>query len=658
MGSTGRRQDGVTNNVRSSGRCSRKQQPIFTITGNMKRGFCNSRSEGNASHQHEDMDSAISPCGVVDNATTNQDAGRVHKAEGLIPPSTVRTNFSFIHLNQPTSTISRYHYTIIFDGVNEEYTLSSTKYSSSAFDVASYLHEYHHVNNFDLVSNGKVLSPKSTIRHEQVVHVVGGFDLYLSSSWNKIMHSINGNMERDQERDHLPVDKKHQKGQREKRDRKKAMDKKVPGLRKEAAEKNKRGQYVYGKRTYTPKVYVEKDLSQIRKDSKGDSIDVTADINLSSTGESGNKNSPPVPTGASTGNDEAAPVLPAKEEKKKKLTTGQFSVNHEYEFEYVLSDEKPTVISHRMTKYFGLPRFAWMSYDRDHWVYYFPYVIAFILAWMVIFTSFLDAQVDRVAIKATAFNGKINFLDSYHFKNSIFYHFIIPLANLILHLLECSISVTSVFNVERLLYFWFKFLYLYSIHMGVKYFYRRFFWLIGRPVFLIASRPYYKKTVVCEHNTLQVLEDDNIDARIEIDKNFEITQSSKIIDVTDKLQKCHPVGYFDYNGKYVEYMTLHENPDKSFYQVNLEQVAQMCSPKNMAMTISAEAVLERVGNSNNVSPFVWTDRSWIFDDSLAENSARFASYVILHHRFSQRETDLYDQLFRRGDRLRLIRSPE
>jgi len=83
--------------------------------------------------------------------------------------------------------------TLIFDRKYYEVQLYSSKYCFAAKDLAWFLHNEIGISNFDLIHNCEFLFPKSIIRDADIIHINGSFDKYLCDSWNKIMHSINGN---------------------------------------------------------------------------------------------------------------------------------------------------------------------------------------------------------------------------------------------------------------------------------------------------------------------------------------------------------------------------------------------------------------------------------------------------------------------------------
>lgn len=613
------------------------------------------RSGGNAPHPSESEDSA--------SEHLSQDAGQV-MARGLKPSRVIHSsNFYFVNIAS-TSVISRYATTIYFEGREGDYCVTSSNFCYSAFSLAEFLHRNHYVNNFDLLRHGRKLDYNSIICSGDVICVSGGFDLYLADAWNRIMHSINGNMEndRDSERTHLPVDKKFVKASTTKNEKAIEKNKNRRYLAGDAKLKNRNGLHVFGKRTYAPKVYVEKSAKEIAADKvTGNLIDVTGEDNdIPPTSNPWNKSiAKPVPS-----NNQVPSVEKKKEEEKEKApmtTEGEFNFIDEYKIDYYMSDSKPSQTSINNCYVFGYMRkYYWIPFEPNQDQYYLGYFLFILFSLLVLFSGFLDNFAGPVAISATKLKMSPDFdFVGKSMSQTIYYGLYIPLFQLLFEVV-CFSFVPSPLLTRvgpQLSLIFLRVLFIFAMWKGCKLFYRKYHFLIGYIRRAEPGATYYTKKVNPKGIFTDIIEDNN-DPRIESDKNFKITQSSKISKVVDSLITYHPIGYFDWDGKWIETERTIASHEIKEYEVNLEIVTQMCSPKNMASTISAEAVLERVANSNNCAPFVYTDRSWIFEKSLIENSARYASVIILAHRFSVQKVDMYDQLFRQGDRLRLGRSPQ
>lgn len=187
----------------------------------------------------------------------------------------------------------------------------------------------------------------------------------------------------------------------------------------------------------------------------------------------------------------------------------------------------------------------------------------------------------------------------------------------------------------------------------VKWLYRNH--LMMRPYMYRCSNIYYQRSCRIYKDGIIIPKDKLMDLRIEAERNFEITKSAKMFVFEECLRINYPVGILDSCGQFVECDTYSVTTPCLTRQFDLELLFQMTNPKNTSSTVSAEAMAERIANSTNLGAFVNSNRTTILHDDLRNNAARVASDIILSYRFNYQRLDLYDQLFRTEDRMRLIR---
>lgn len=649
----------------------------------MKRVQVSVRSEGNASQPQETVDSATVPIscasnsrkGVPEKLTRARDAYELKRHVDDLSPYDHDFIFTF---SAPYSNLMypvlSYPYSIqlIFDDADLEFSISSKKFAFSAFDLANYLHTVHELNEFDLIRSGSafynslhgnLLSPKCTIRDADIIHI-SGFDQWLSTQWNKLMHSINGNMEndRDSERDHLPVVKDGEKSKKCAAQSK--LNKKMPQHRSDARAKNKRGQFIFGKKNIAPKVFVERSPTELAAlAAKGDNID----LDTGHVDKPANGIVPPIIPPFSSPSGFPLPVPPlddGKKEKEKevvKTLPDDFELGQlRYSYEYVFSDEGPTKVSSNQCYWFGfIPKFSWVSIGPESPFYYFPSFLLFLFSiWVLVDPIFTPDFFKSVVAKGTNFNvfSFHNNLVESSTSSFLYYRIYMPLSYILLLMLQnFMVSESALTACNVFLFLFTRTVFIFGMYKFNSSFYRKFSLIMGYPRRLIPVRPYYTRRIEITDSVDVCAPDPKLDMRIESDKNFKVTQGRRQHIVTEYTSRVNPVGYYSYDGTFVCTNSITDRVNNYTYLADMEIVMQMCSAKNTALTISPEAVIERIGNSNNCSPFVNTNR---YDQTLQDipgNSSRVAACLQLSHRYHAKNTDIYDQVFRRGDRIRLTR---
>jgi hypothetical protein len=164
---------------------------------------------------------------------------------------------------------------------------------------------------------------------------------------------------------------------------------------------------------------------------------------------------------------------------------------------------------------------------------------------------------------------------------------------------------------------------------------------------------YYKRKCVLkkELNNLDFIE--GVDYRRNTDTNFKINQNTCRWLLDEKVTKITDVGTWkDY--KFIVEKSFEEHVYNNDKEVDLELVSQMSTAKNLSMTSSPTVIAERFMNSTNMGPFINYNRKDAVVNDVLNNSARFAHCIAMHMRWLQKDTDIYDQLFRRTDTIRLV----
>lgn len=149
------------------------------------------------------------------------------------------------------------------------------------------------------------------------------------------------------------------------------------------------------------------------------------------------------------------------------------------------------------------------------------------------------------------------------------------------------------------------------------------------------------------------------DHRRDVDTSFELKESSKIFTFREKKYDqivLEDRDVFTGNWRVVrhyEYMLGTSTP----LEFDKELLVQMLSPKNTLLTLSSEALLERLANSTNLGPFISYDRTMSLSGPVLENAAKLSSIIVLSSRSVNREINVYNELFQKGGEMRLTSLP-
>jgi hypothetical protein len=557
----------------------------------------------------------------------------VNRSDLFDPQFTASEEFTFVKYCQTSP--GRYSFTLCFingcdDGTDFFCTLSCKSYSNSVQKIADFL-ETHHIHNFDLYKRGKSLGPHGRIVCDDLISVLGGFDDYLCSSWNKIMHSINGNMEstsRDEEREHLPRDKRHEKQNTRNQDRKHQLNKKFAG---------KVDKRVYVKKEVSSKLIDESD--QKSQNIRADQIDISVPVVAVE---------PVAP----------APVIP--------VNTDAFShfgfTQGRLDFEYTIKDQAiPTAFLSnylQYTHYFGcIPKFTLRPLNKSDFMFY-TYHIIFSIIFLLGLYGYIDDYVLSVTHKYLV--PKVNDVNCMRSEGSPTYFFYKLMVPYMMHLVHYFIvtfisfplyQVTGVFTVNFVTFLFSKTLFGMIIYTSFTYVFSYYRWLLVWPVKLRGLHPYYRRSI-------QFLNVDgplpqNTDFRREAEKNFKISLDQKIYTYSDRVTYYIELGY-EIDGAFHRVNIEEIETTSTLTKCDMELVTQILCPKNMNMNISPESMLERMGNSTNLGPFISSSRTSTFVDDIPNNSARIAYFIALTHRHNYPQ-DIFDQLFRQADRIRPFR---
>lgn len=101
-----------------------------------------------------------------------------------------------------------------------------------------------------------------------------------------------------------------------------------------------------------------------------------------------------------------------------------------------------------------------------------------------------------------------------------------------------------------------------------------------------------------------------------------------------------------------------------YTEANLDLVAsralvkEMYQPRSVSMNISPESLMERMASNTANGQFIDYDRSTSLNTDIINDSARLALAIMMSHRSQRVKTDIYEEVFRRGDLVRVLQVPE
>lgn len=153
--------------------------------------------------------------------------------------------------------------------------------------------------------------------------------------------------------------------------------------------------------------------------------------------------------------------------------------------------------------------------------------------------------------------------------------------------------------------------------------------------------------------------DPQLDFRREVDTSFEAKESSKIYKFKEKKYDQILVEERDVHTgnwrviRHYEYML----GTTTALPFDKELLVQLLTSKNTLLTITSEALLERLANSTNLGPFIHYDRNLSLDGPILEDTAKLAAIIVLSSRSACREVNVYNELFQKGGEMRLTSLP-
>jgi len=533
------------------------------------------------------------------------------------------------------------HIILYFVGKNYSHEVKLLMDSVLAGRLARYLMN-NHVYNFDMCVRGRYLHEWSRISSGDTVEIIGGFGGYLSEQWNKIMHSLNGNIDDIRKEEclnnhggHLPVDKTHQKTQTCKQEAYNRISQFANWIKETAQERNVWGRYVNSPdKIFADKVSYEGDV-----DHRIDVIDIGVPVEETK--------------------------IEVKEEKKDPITSTNFDewIGKEYEFDYVINGEYAPDYAWRRNRYYGIfPKFSFVPVASDHFIRYLPNFIFFVCILLNIciarfntFNFFKKCIGEIVLMAILRMNIKGAHSEFYTYGSDwtqwawgiytrpILMFMLFRFLNGILGLFISNFMLSE---IGRLLITYFFYL-LLSKYKTTDFYY----W----PRLLFAVQPYYTRHVLI--TDIEVRKNDkNIDKRVQGQKTFEKTEDSHIATFEDTYTKTFPFGYYEDGNFVIVDRYIHE-VKTVINKCELELVCQMFTTRNTCANVSTEALIERISSSTNLGPHINNFRSDHLNYDINNDSYRMASYIILTRRYENSRT-IDAQLFWTGSSLGLMRTRE
>jgi len=446
-------------------------------------------------------------------------------------------------------------------------------------------------------------------------------------AWNKLMHSINGNMKQTEVRTdeckenggHKPCDKFKQKA-------KTRLNSYVIQQKLASGELK----YLPAKKEMSSKVSLD-----------DDTISNNAKIDVSQ----------PLPS---------VPITPDPVVEKKINTEPNLQnfLNKEYSYDYTTNDVKPIPQIVEKTHWFGIFRKISLRRSVEGELMYFLithsyHIFCFLFLMTLMYTQVSLTRFISKELLRDNFNDKTFIISELKGINIVLTHICKLLLWVFLMLLQ-TISYND--NVMGFVLISFETMILFHI---INVTYKKFLktWYIKNFCytfyFVHSGKTFYRRTVrITEY--LGEYGDEEQDLRRETDKNFKITHTSKLYRSVESVTKYTHYGYLDKYQIFTPTGCIEERVPETESVFDAELCMQMLNSKNTNMNVSAEAMLERMNQSCSSGPFINYDRSNNLVNDFENASARLAQTIALSMRFENAVTDINHQLFRKLDTMRLF----
>jgi len=491
---------------------------------------------------------------------------------------------------------------LVFDRMNFSKVIFMSDFCTRTFHLAQWLHQVIGINNFELIRSARVITDiYETIPSCTTIHVNGNFDKYTAEAWNRIMHALIGNIDRTDEcknnhGGHLPVDKSDVK-----------------------ASTNRKGKKVFinKNKNMFKKMWVPKEKEQV---AKVDLEEVVVD-NADSQGMADGRKDEPLIVDVDC---DFADLTNKSYTYFYKIdgddTPVDFLGEELYWFNWIPKPRLRIASKKELASYYFLFLFFTVSFYclSDE----LPSITCFVL-------DVIKNNFDNVWIK---FLCKI----AYVFVETICF---------------CCWTIIKITEVcfgeysRGLIFLFLAILY--------KVLDKRFKFMRYIIYFPVVGKTYYMKQCTLRHSGVKAPVDKEMDLRRATDKNFKLEHASVPWFLDDLTVQHTDLGHY-VNGKFKCDYTLSKTNLNSDNPVDLELVVQMLSPKNLSMNCSPESIAERMMNSTNCGPMINYNREDGLHNDILNYSSRFAHCVAMSRRYQALGVDIYDQLFRRSDKVRLL----
>jgi len=626
-----------------------------------------------------DENVSITPCGEVSRRALNLP----QLETGVVESDINNFIMGFIH--------------VIFEGTDFNHTIPFTKRVHTQ-RLVGYLMS-HKVYNFDLTRNGRQLNTYDEIYNGDVIHVVGGFDQYLADKWNRIMHSMNGNMKPSKKFNNKLIKGNNDTGTVQEKNRKNGGN----GCKKSQKNSNKQKLDFYANKRAVNYVYKENNQSKLEEVNEfhdygmydlfaitgfipedkrtvvglkkgGYRIQVVVPLEMSQSEKNDlesfrtrwyqhyadfaekeinfereeimqNIPLPPLPqaklvpvpplakpkakasivdhnvalndviidipdnedSGNESDNDsELTEIIIDKGLSSKKINLIQSMVPN---YAYKYTDEKDQDIPNKIM---ADRRTSWAKPSRKNPMYRYPaYIVAVVLMAIYFCGYFYISE-----------QTGLNFLIVHPFKSSL----IVQFYSFMLKQLQVLGIIIMMYKFMRFPYHEWEVVRQHSREMS----------------FIVDSQHPLVTTNITDP-----------DFRRQMDVSFKLAQGEMLVTYKHIYSWEYHYIYYDDTADRCVSRKVHEHISTEEGMCSLELLMQMTGPKTTALTISAESVIERMGNSCNLGPFINYSRSDCLTDDVLNNTAKCAVDVILSHRYKYNKTDIYQQHFRTEDRIRM-----
>jgi len=170
---------------------------------------------------------------------------------------------------------------------------------------------------------------------------------------------------------------------------------------------------------------------------------------------------------------------------------------------------------------------------------------------------------------------------------------------------------------------------------------------------------HYRRHVIkdIDNEVERIDKNETSDLRRQADKNFKIELDEIYVSYTEKVSDCVTVKID------LPLFTLNSGEIKVKSEQNTGLIASKevlmnaIQPRSVNMSVSSEALLERMAGNIANAPYVNSDKGKLLSNDIYNDTSRLATAIQLHFRCNRKPTCIYDVNFRKEDTIRLVCVP-